>query len=126
MPAIFQIDTQRRLIITTCSGILTAVELLAHQQTLRKHPDFDPSFSQFVDLSEVTKLDLTGKEIERFAEGTIFSPHSRRAVLAPRDVDYGVARMYGVLREFKGEEGIQVFRNRDEALAWVLAKPSPA
>jgi hypothetical protein len=122
MPAIFQIDKQHKLVITTCSGILTAAELFAHQKALRKHPDFDPGYSQFVDLSDVTKLELTGEDINRFAEGTIFSPHSRRAVLAPRDVDYGVARMYAILREFKGEEGIQVFRNRDEAMNWVLAK----
>jgi hypothetical protein len=30
--------------------------------------------------------------------------------------------MYGILREFQGEEGLQVFRDRDQAMNWVLAK----
>jgi hypothetical protein len=126
MPAFFQIDKERRLVITTCSGILTLADAYAHQQELRKQPDFDPTFSQFIDFSEVTKLDMSKEDIDRFAQSTIFSPHSRRAILATHDVAYGLARMYGILREFKGEEGIQVFRNRNEAMTWVLAKGTAA
>jgi hypothetical protein len=126
MPASFQIDKERRLVISTASGIFTIADALAHQQDLPKHPDFDPSFSHFVDLSEVTKPELSGKDMEWFAQATIFSPHSRRAVLATHDVAFGLARMYGILREFQGEEGLQVFRNRDQAMNWVLAKDSAA
>jgi len=35
--------------MSTISGVLTLADALAHQENLRKHPDFDPSFSQLMD-----------------------------------------------------------------------------
>ena len=34
----------------------------------------------------------------------------------------GFARMFEMIREAKGETGVRVFRDREEALAWALAK----
>ncbi len=45
--------------MSTGSGVFTMAEAMAHQNNLRKHPDFDPSFSQLVDLSNVTKIELS-------------------------------------------------------------------
>jgi len=41
----------------------------------------------------------------------------RRLVLSAA---YGLARMYGILRELSGESGVHVFHTLDEALQWVL------
>ena len=117
----FKIYKERRLVMSIVSGVVTIADALAHRQNLRKHPDFDPSFSQLVDLSNVTKIELSREDVERFAEDTIFSLDSRRAAVATCDVTYGLARMFEVLRESKGEEGLRIFRNLDEALDWVVA-----
>jgi hypothetical protein len=105
-----------------CFLVVTLADALAHRENLRKNPDFDPSFSQLVDLSHVTKIEFSREDVEPFAQDTIFSPDSRRAALAAGDHAYGLARMFEMLREFKGEEGVRAFRNLDEALDWVLSK----
>ena len=126
MPVFLNIYKERRLVMSTVSGVVTIADALAHRENLRKHPDFEPSFSQLVDLSNVTKIEFSREDVERFAQDTIFSLNSRRAAVATGDVVYGFARMFEMLRESKGEEGLRVFRHLDEALDWVLAKNAAA
>lgn len=122
MPAYFKIDKERRLVMSTWSDVVTRAEAFAHQENLRKHPDFGPSFSQLVDLSHATRMEFTREDVERFARASIFSPNSRRAILAPANLVFGLARMFEILRDTEGEKGIRVFRNLDDALEWVLDK----
>jgi hypothetical protein len=126
VPAFYKIDKERRLVMTTASGVVGLADGLAHQNKLRNDPDFDPRFSQLMDFTHATRVDLTGEDVRNLAEATIFSPASRRAILAPNDSVYGLARMFEILREMAGERGIRVFRNLDEALEWVLAKSESA
>lgn len=126
MPTFFKIDKEHRLVLSTVSGVVTIADALTHRENLRRHPDFDPSFSQLVDLSNVTKIEFSHADVERFAQESIFSLNSRRAALAIGDHAYGLARMFEMLREFRGEQGVRVFRNLDEALDWVLARKASA
>ncbi len=126
MPTFFKIDKEHRLVMSSVSGVITIADALAHRENLRKHPDFDPNFSQLVDLSQVTKIEFSQEDVKRFAQDTIFSLNSRRAALATGDHAYGLARMFETHCAFKGEEGVRVFRNLDQALDWVLAKNDPA
>ena len=126
MPTFFKIYKERRLVMSIVSGVVTIADALAHRQNLRKHPDFDPSFSQLVDLSNVTKIEFSREDVEKFAQDTIFSLNSRRAAVATADLAYGLARMFEMLRESKGEEGLRVFRTLDEALEWVLVENAAA
>jgi hypothetical protein len=126
MPAYYKIDKERRLVMTTCGGVFTFADALMHQENLLKDSDFDPSFSQLVDLTQVTTLDIEAEEMRRFAQRSVFSPDSRRALLANTDHVFGMGRMFEILRENFGERGIRVFRNLDDALEWVLAKNTAA
>ena len=56
MPTFYKIDRQRRLVMTTYSGVLTAADALGHQAKLLKDPDFDPTFSQLFDVTHVTDV----------------------------------------------------------------------
>jgi hypothetical protein len=126
VPAHYKIDKERRLVMSTGSGVLTMADLLAHQEKLRKDPDFDPSFSQLSDFTHITTVDLDGADVQRLAQTTIFSPDSRRAFLVKSDLAFGLARMFELLRDAEGEKGIHVFRNLNDALEWVLVKDNPA
>jgi hypothetical protein len=126
MPAYFKIDKEHRLVMSTISGVLTMADALAHQENLRKHPDFDPSFSQLMDGTQLTRVELKREEVQRLARDSIFSPDSRRAFVTNSDAAFGMARMFETLRDAMGEKGIRVFRNLDEGLDWVLGKNSPA
>jgi hypothetical protein len=122
MPLFSKIEKARKLVISTGSGVLTMADALAYQDKLQQDPEFDPSFSQLLDFTHVTKVELETEDIRRLAQRSLFSTDSRRAILVSSDVAYGLARMFEVLRESLGEKGIQVFRNLDEALDWVLAE----
>lgn len=116
MPASYKIDKERRLVLTTAWGVFTLADAVSHQQKLGKDPDFASSFSQIADFTQVTEFDVTADDIHRFAQSSIFSPTSRRAILMPNEAGFGVGRMYEILRGLEGEKGIRVIRTLDEAL----------
>ena len=118
----YEIDKERRLITSTASGVITLPEIWAHQEKLDKDPDFDPSFAQLLDVTQVTKLKLSSEDVRRVAESNSLSTNPRLAIVATSSLVYGMARMFQIFREMKGEEKTRVFRDRDEALAWVLGK----
>jgi hypothetical protein len=111
MPSSYKIDKENRLVISTGTGVLTMADALAHQEQLLKDPDFDPSFSQLLDFTHVTDVELSSEEIHRLARTTVFSANSRLAFLANSDLKLGLARMFAIIRESFGEKGIRVFRN---------------
>jgi hypothetical protein len=118
----YEIDKERRLITSTASGVITLPEIWAHQEKLDRDPDFDPSFAQLLDVTQVTKLKLSSEDVRRVADSNTFSSNPRLAIVATSSLVYGMARMFQIFREMKGEEKTRVFRDRDEALAWVLGK----
>ena len=122
MPTLYKIDKERRLVLTTVSGVTTFAEGLEFQKNLQNDPDFDPSFSHLMDFRSASPEDLTGNEIRALAVAKIFSANSRRAFLVNSDVGYGIARMFGTLREMAGDSGVRVFRDFDQALEWALGK----
>jgi hypothetical protein len=122
MSAYVRIDKEYRLVMSTASGIFTLADGLAHQGTLLQDPDFDPTFSQLMDLTNVAKLQIGIDEVRRLAQRSIFSCDARRAILVNSDLAFGFARMFVIFREALGEKGIRVFTDLDEALCWVLAR----
>ena len=120
MPATYQIDKARRLVMSMATGFLTAADILAHQRKLLADPHFDPDCSQIVDCSTVTGIDLSPDDVREVTAATIFSAHSRRAIVVATDEQFGFARMFKMMREAQGEYGIQVFRDRAEAMQWAL------
>jgi hypothetical protein len=122
MPATYQIDKKRRLVITTALDPLTLADALAHQERLLKDQDFDPRFSQIMDLTRVNFTGFEADDIRRVAERNIFSSESRRAIVVSSTLVYGFGRMFEILREIAGEKGLRVFRNMDEAVDWILTE----
>ncbi len=121
MSAFYKIDKERRLVLSSGTGVLTKEDILGHMERLSKDPDFDPEFSQLTDFTKITALEIVPEDIRQFAQKNLFSPHSRRALLVKDDLQFGLARMFEIHRELKGETGIRVFRTLDEALDWILA-----
>ena len=123
MPAFYRIDKQKRLIVSTASGVLTLDDVLKQQQQLLKDSDFDPSFSQLVDFDDVTEVAVATDDVRRMAEKSIFEPGTRRALVAQKsDVAFGLSRMFEILRNLKGDEGVRAFRDRKQALTWLFSR----
>jgi hypothetical protein len=118
--AFYKIDKERRLVMSSGTGVLTKADILGHMDRLSKDPDFDPDFSQVSDFTQLTGINIGPEDVRQLAERNIFSPRSRRAFVVKDDLQFGLARMFEIHRELKGETGIRVFRTLDEALDWVL------
>ena len=126
MPAFYKIDKDRGLVLSSASGVFSMVDARSHQERLSKHPDFNPGFSQIADFSQCTQFDISAEDIRALAEVPIFSPQSRRALVLPTDLAYGLGRMFEMLRESHGDTGIRAFRTLEEALDWVFSKRNSA
>jgi len=121
MPVFYKIDKERKIVMSSGSGVLTIEDIIGHQERLLNDPEFDPSYSQLSDFTHVTKVQLSSEDERLAAKKNIFLHRSRRPLVVKNDVQYGVARMFEIHRDSAGEVGIRVFRNIEEALSWVLS-----
>jgi hypothetical protein len=126
MPASYSIDKQKRLVTTRAWGTCTVQDALEFRRQVLEDDNFDPSFAQLADFTAVTKVEFTPGEVRMLAWVTPFSPDSRRAIVVEDWLAFGFARMYETLRSLRGDRHVRVFRDRDEALAWIFPKDRAA
>jgi len=119
MPSAYKIDKERRLVTSTAWGVVTRDDVFNHQQKITADPDFVPAYSQLLDFTRVTKLEFTAADVQAFAARRIFAPTARRAILVPDVELFGLARMFEILRDAKGDEGIRVFTKMEDAQEWI-------
>jgi hypothetical protein len=125
MPVSYTIDRKNKLVIATATGVLSADDIWQFRREIVRDPDFDPNLSQLGVLSDCD-IDLTADEVRILAGTSLFSLHSRRALVGTSPEVYGLARMFEIVRGLRGDQHIRVFRTRDEALAWLLPKKDQA
>lgn len=126
MPAEYQIDRSKGLVLSRAWGRIGKQDMIDHGNRLLADPAFQPDLRQLWDLTEITESSLDFADLTSMSQVNVFAPASRRAVLAPADVAFGMARSFQMLRETKGESGIRVFRERSEALRWLETGVDPA
>jgi hypothetical protein len=120
MPASYLIDHARRVVFSRGWGDLTDADLAGHQATLLADPAFEPTFGQLCDLSEVTsEAHVTTAGVQYLAGRDVFAPWARRAFVAPRPLSFGLARIFALLRECRGELAIEVYQDLAPARHWV-------
>ncbi len=114
----FIIDIAQQLVLSRAAGVFTDAIPLAHDKRLQADPRFVPSMRQLVDFRSVTVMDTTPDGLRQLASFNPFGDGARRAVIAPTDITYGLARMYEMMRD--GHRDVfQVFRTPDEAIEWL-------
>ena len=118
MPATYEIDRQRRLITSRLWGPVTDREVFEHNEKLRGDPDFDPTYQQLVDLTEVTEVVVSTSMINETSLDQFFEPGTRRAMVAVDDAVYGMARMFALRAESVGQT-IEIFRDSQKARDWL-------
>jgi hypothetical protein len=113
------IDPARRRITIVVEGELTDGDLLQGYDRVRTLPDFSSEYDELVDLLRADGRQVTADGVRSLARRPpTYSPASRRAVVVPSEMGYGMARMYELIQD--GESGqIRVFRNREEAERWL-------
>jgi hypothetical protein len=120
MPVRSVIYKEQRLVVTTEEGRVTFADMRANQDRLLDDPDFDPEFNQLSDATLATDSDLSPNNLISLYARKVFSPNASRAVVAPSDFAYGMARMLQTFVELsKNGPLVEVFRDRASALKWL-------
>src|SRR5262249_35310381 len=114
-----KIDATARVVTLQVNGSLGDQELLSLADELEKATEVTSDFSLLVDLRQANGQAVTRTGVRALVgRPLVLSAVSRRAIVVPSDLGFGMARMYEMLR---GDQGAttRVFRDYDEALRWV-------
>jgi hypothetical protein len=122
MTARFNIDVAGNLVtlelrdrIDLHQAVAVVADLIADDR-LRQGPN------ALVDTTELDELDLTALDVRHLAsiagQADALWQGGRWAVVAPRDLIYGMARMYQLIRSEAPYE-FEVFRTKEDASRWL-------
>ncbi len=125
MPVAYTIDREKGRVISWGEGTISWDDIIAHMDSLTKDRDFRPTFSQLIDFTKVTKIELTHDQIYELAKRTVFGRGSMRAFVAGNPIQYGLSRMFQSYRKMFGTETIHIFTDPGEATQWLERKAQP-
>jgi len=126
MPFSYTVYKEYGLVISTGSGCVTWSEIKERQDQTKADPNFDPGFSQLVDLRAVTRFGMNGDQARMLARRMIFSFTTKRAFIATSPAIFGMARMWETFTELSQRPSqIRVFYNLSSALRWLGVRASP-
>lgn len=109
------VEVAQRVVITTFTGAIDDDDILSVLALIRSHPDFDASFSEILDFSEITVASLSTSAIELASQrASNFDLTSMHIIVAPRDFLFGLARMSQALAD-ETRPNVIVVRTVDEA-----------
>ncbi len=116
------IDPNTGVIVHKATEQLSMPDLLGALDRITGHPLFQPGANALWDLSEVTVADADAKEFRELVVEVCKSIEGRGtgykvAIVVPRDVDYGVARMYEAYASELPIE-LRVLRSSGDAWEW--------
>ena len=112
-----EIDHTQRTILVTISGEMSDPELLGVADLIEQMPGISPDFSILFDLRSAIGRKITSEGVRVAAtRPPILAPESRRGIVVPSMLGFGMARMYQL---FRGESTTRVFMDYDKARRWV-------
>lgn len=118
MPLKFSLDAVRRLVIVRASGVLVDDDVNSGRQDLLDDPEFDREFGQLFDAREVEEVRFSVEVMGRMAQTSILARESRRAFVAATPYQHRMASLFVTLAQ-PYQPHVQVFRDVDQALAWL-------
>ncbi len=124
MPISYDIDLNRRLVLTRAWGVLTDAEILEHKSRLTRDPAFCPTMGQLSDVRDIERLAVTTEGVKAMVAHD--QDHADRRVghrlafVVATDEAFGMARMYS---QRSGSELVSVFRTLVDAEEWLTATP---
>jgi SpoIIAA-like len=118
----FNIEAGKRIVFVRFEKKLTAADVRRYAERVRAHPEFNPEFSEMVDLTEVEDLDLHAHDFLKLAdEIDCFSVRAWRAFIVSNSVQSHAARMHKILRT---PDNMRIFSSLEQARAWIESRPA--
>jgi hypothetical protein len=116
--SVYFIDTANRSVSVKFTKKLTFGDIENYASALCADPQFDPTFSEIVDLRDVKEVALSTQELMALADLVDpFSPRARRAFVAHSPAQVNAAHLHRVLRS--EASNFRVFFSMDEAEQWI-------
>jgi len=112
------------LVVACCSGVLTMPELEEYFYWLVENygGDIKENFSQLIYYSDIKKIDLQVKDVQRLshlrATVGLSSSGTRLALVVPELKYYWIAKLYQTLSK-SSHINTRIFRNVDDAFSWI-------
>ena len=123
MPISYCIKKEDGIVICRHEGKTGDREFIDAYESLFADPDYTRGFNQFVDLRlakstgrSAEALRAIGGLVELYYAGS--GQRTKTAIVAPADLSYGLARMYGFLSEPSLQE-VEIFRDVHKAADWL-------
>ena len=111
--------------IVVCRGVFTVKGFTDALKAVLAHQDFQAGMPCLWDCREATVGDLGSSDIRDIGatmeESASHRGHGKTAVVTGSDVMFGMARMYDLATESKRPNPFQVFRDIEQARAWLAA-----
>lgn len=111
-----QIDQEQRLVVLTITGRMNDGDLLSLADRVEKDEAISRDFGLVMDMRLADGDAITTEGVRALASRRLaLNASSRRAVVVPSGLGYGMARMYQMLRT---EGSPNVFTDYDAAYRW--------
>ena len=124
MPIEYEIDQDRRLVIARLRGTLTDADVFGYQRDVWSRAEV-AGFDELIDTTDCDKIEVpSGDRVLQLAELSASmdaAAPSKLAIVAPRDLAFGLGRMYESYRGVsnKSTKEVSVFRSMTEATKWL-------
>lgn len=113
----YVIDSLSKLVRVKFGKKLAFDDIGRYAKLLQSNPQFRPSYSEIVDLTDVEELDLDAEEFLKLADKVDpFSPQAKRAFVVRTSVQNHAARMHKILRT---QRNIEIFQTDEGAERWI-------
>ncbi len=108
-------DTKNRILFMKRYGSIQPGELADEIQKVVSHSDYNSVDRIISDLTESDFTTVSTAEMNKFAEfcRNKFNDISAIALIAPKDLSFGISRMFVILSSL---ENVEVFREKKDAL----------
>jgi hypothetical protein len=121
MPLFYSIDVRRKLVTLIGIGEITLANMALQQQLLKNDRRFNPGFARLLDLTAVSKFDLTLENAKWLARNETGSS-IRFAVVATAPAIHNLALLISEGYQWEGRE-MKVFYDRTMAKHWLSSRP---
>lgn len=118
-----KIDDERNLRLHSIEGCINLGQLKEILAEFYKSPNYDPEMNVLWDLRKADMSKVLSLEVSAFAEMVKQyrgEPNNKAALLvANRNLDFGLTRMFEIFMEGTLHDNIKVFKDYNEAEKWL-------
>jgi len=119
MPVSLSIDREQRLVYSAFLGVVTQEDLVGQPGRILAHPSFDPAYTDILDFSSATEMQVSDETLSRMAEEkSIFNPEAIHIVIAPRGLIAKMAKQFQKL-SLESRPNFVVVESRTQAFEYL-------